>query len=180
MENDSIEPAPVRIVIQGIRERTVMPSVFCADIQEGVVFNGVVPDAQTLVIDAAEGATIDGIPVDEWVTYFRGGISDFTSYGGTNYTTGQDSTEPPFDGDLASLEAPPYQAPRTTPNASLGSATWYFTVAHGVYDGSTWDYAVSDIPHVCRSVPATGNLTMTRASTISIRVAPWVWPGMNG
>ncbi len=54
-DNDSIEPAPVRIVIQGIGERTVIPSVFCPDTQEGVVFNGFVPDSKTLVIDGCRG-----------------------------------------------------------------------------------------------------------------------------
>jgi hypothetical protein len=145
-ENDSIEPAPVRFVIQGVEDRTVMPSIFCAETQEGVIFNGTIPDAQTLVIDAAEGATLDGDPVDEWVTYFRGGLTDFSSYGGANYSTGQETTESPFEGDLTALEAPPYQAHRPAPVAQLGSSTWYFNVAHGVYDGAVWDSAVTEIP----------------------------------
>lgn len=148
VENDSIEPAPVRIVIQGIGERTVMPSVFCPDTQEGVIFNGAVPDSKTLVIDAQEGATLDGNPVDEWVTYFRGAIADFSAYGGASYSIGQESTEPPFEGDLASLEAPPYQARRTAPTSRIGSSTWCFNVEQGVYDGSAWDFAVSDVPRL--------------------------------
>ncbi len=145
-ENDSIEPAAARIVIQGIGERTVLPSVFCPATQEGVVFNGVVPDSKTLVIDAAEGATLDGNPVDEWVTYFRGGITDFGAYGGANYVTGQEASEAAFEGDTAALETPPYQARRTVPTVGLGSSTWYFNVARGVYDGGSWDFAVCDIP----------------------------------
>jgi hypothetical protein len=145
--NDSIEPAPMRIVIQGIGERTVMPSVFSSDTQEGIVFNGVVPDSSTLVVDAVEGATLDGHPVDDWITYFRGGIADFSSYGAT-YSTGRESTESPFDGDLDALSAPPYQARRPVPKARIGSSAWYFTVARGVYDGCCWDFAVCDVPQI--------------------------------
>jgi hypothetical protein len=148
VENDSTEAAPVRIIIQGIGERTVMPSVFCQDTHEGIVFNGNVPDSKTLVIDAAEGATLDGNPVDDWVTYFRGGISDFSSYGGTNYSTGQESTALPFSGDMAMFEAPPYQARRSTPMVRLGTSSWYFNVANGVYDGSCWDFSVCDVPRL--------------------------------
>jgi hypothetical protein len=146
--NDSIEPAPVRIVIQGIGERTVLPSVFCPDMQQGVVFNGVVPDSKTLVIDSAEGASLDGNPVDDRLTYFQGGIADFSSYSGADFSTGHESTAPPFDGNLADLGAPPYQARRPAPQARVGSSTWYFTVARGVYDGSAWDFAVCDVPQL--------------------------------
>lgn len=144
--NDGIEPAPVRIAIQGIGDRTVMPTVFCPGLQQGVVFNGVVPDSKTLVIDSAEGATIDGEPVDEWITSYQGGIADFGSYNGSNFSTGHESNVPSFEGELADLSAPPYQAHRTVPEASVGSSTWYFTVARGVYDGSSWDFAVCDVP----------------------------------
>jgi hypothetical protein len=146
--NDSLEPAPVRIVIQGIRERTVLPSVFCPETQQGIVFNGVVPDSKTLVIDSANGTTLDGNPMDEWVTYYRAGIAGFGSYGGANYSTGRDASEPPFDGELADLSAPPYQAKRPVPAAPVGSSSWHFTVARGVYDGSSFDFAVCDIPEL--------------------------------
>jgi hypothetical protein len=146
--NNSVEPAPIRIVIQGIGERTILPTVFCADIQQGVVFNGVVPDSKTLVIDSAEGATLDGNPVDDWLTTFQGGIADYASYGGANYSVGHESTAPPFDGDLAGLSAPPYQARRTLPTTRTGSSTWYFNVACGVYDSSSWDFAVCDVPRL--------------------------------
>jgi hypothetical protein len=146
--NDGIEDAPVRIVIQGIGERTVLPSVFCPDTQQGLVFNGVVPDSKTLVIDSSEGATLDGNPVDELVTSYQGGITDFGSYGGSNYSTGQESGMPPFGGDLKNLETPPYQARRPVPPARVGSSNWCFTVARGVYDGSSWDFAVCDVPQL--------------------------------
>ena len=146
--NKSIEPAPVRIVIQGAGERTVLPSVFCPDSQQGIVFNGVVPDSKTLVIDSAEGALLDGNPVDDWLTNFQGGVADYASYGSSNYSTGHESTAAPFDGDLAGLSAPPYQARRAVPKARIGPSTWYFTVARGVYDGSTWDFAVCDVPQL--------------------------------
>ena len=147
-DNESIETALARIVIQGIGERTVLPSVFCPATQEGVVFNGTVPDSKTLVIDEAEGATLDGVPVDEWVTYFRGGIANFAAYGGANYVTGQEASEAPFTGDVTTLETPPYQARRTVPTVGLGASTWYFAVERGVYDGVSWDGAVCDLPEL--------------------------------
>ncbi len=148
VNNDSVEPAPMRIAIQGIGERTVLPSVFSPDTQEGIVFNGFVPDSRTLIIDSSEGATLDGHPVDDWVTFFRGGVTGFSSYGGTNYITGQESSETPFEGDIAGLSAPPWQARRTVPSAPVGLSTWYFTVAAGVYDSSLWDSAVTEVPQL--------------------------------
>ncbi len=56
----------------------MVPTVFCVDTQQGVAFNGIVPDAKTLVIDSIEGATLDGNPVDDWLTYFEGGIADYS------------------------------------------------------------------------------------------------------
>jgi hypothetical protein len=144
--NDSTEPAPVRIAIEGIGDRTVRPSVFCPDTQEGLVFNGVVPDSKTLVIDAHEGASLDGVEVDDWITYFQGGIVDFASYGGANYALDQPPSAPPFDGDLAGFDAPAYQAKRSMPAARPGTSTWYFTVAQGIYDGSDWDFSVCAVP----------------------------------
>jgi hypothetical protein len=146
IDNTGIEQAPVRIAVQGIGERTVVPSLFCPGTQQGIVFNGVVPDSKTLVIDSVEGASLDGEPVDEWLTYFEGGIANFASYNGANFATGQESSLSPFDGDLADLSPPPYQARRAVPQARMGSETWYFTVARGVYDGSLWDFAVCDVP----------------------------------
>ena len=146
--NGGIEAAPVRIVIQGTGDRTVMPSVFCPDTQQGVVFNGVVPDASTLVIDAEEGATLDGQPVDEWIDSYQGGIADFAAYGGANFSVGPESELPSFEGDPASLSPPPYQARRPVPPAPVGSSTWRFTVARGVYDGSNWDFAVCAVPQL--------------------------------
>jgi hypothetical protein len=124
----------------------VLPSVICPDTQEGVIFNGVVPDQKTLVIDAAEGATLDGKPVDEWVTYFHGGIADYSFFSGADFVIGEESTEQPFEGEVESLEAPPYQARRSVPTIRIGSTTWLFNVARGVYDGSAWDFAVCDTP----------------------------------
>jgi hypothetical protein len=144
--NDSTEPAPVRIAIQGTGERTVRPAVFCPDTQEGLVFNGVVPDSKTLVLDAHEGASLDGVEVDDWVTYFQGGIVDSASYGGANYAFEEAATAPPFEGDLAGLDAPAYQMKRSLPAARPGASNWFFAVAQGVYDGSDWDFSVCAVP----------------------------------
>jgi hypothetical protein len=144
--NDSTEPAPVRIAIQGIGERTVRPAIFCPGTQEGLVFNGVVPDSKTLVIDAYEGASLEGEDVDDWITYYQGGVSDFASYGGANYVVEQAASAPPFDGDMVGLDAPAYQMRRSMPAARPGTSTWYFAVAQGVYNGTDWDFSVCTVP----------------------------------
>jgi hypothetical protein len=148
VHNDGAEQAPIRIAIQGVGDRTVLPSVFCADTQRGVTFNGIVPDSKTLIIDSTEGATLDGSPVDDWMTYFEGGIVDFGFYGGAEYSVGHESTAFPFDGDLSNLSPPSYQALRPVPQARAGSSTWYFNIARGVYDGCRWDFAVCDVPQM--------------------------------
>src|SRR5262249_1199390 len=78
LTNHGPDLAPVRIAIRGIGDRTVRPTVFSPTLQAGVVFNGLVPDGQTLVIDSSDGATLDDNAVDDWVIAFRGGIADFT------------------------------------------------------------------------------------------------------
>ncbi len=60
----------------------------------------------------------------------------------------RESTETPFEGDLDSLEVPPYQARRNVPTVRIGSSSWYFNVEQGIYDGSVWDSAVSDVPRL--------------------------------
>ena len=48
----------MRLAIQGVGDRTVLPTIFCPGIQAGIVFNGIVPDGETLVIDEDDGARL--------------------------------------------------------------------------------------------------------------------------
>jgi hypothetical protein len=140
--NQTPELSPVRIVIRGIGDRTVRPSVFCPAIQAGFVFNGIVPDGQTLVVDAYDGATLDKDPVDEWLVGFRGAIADFSREGQPWAIDDRVMTEP-FDGGPVQTSDRPGNG---TPPAPPGVSEWRFKVATGVYDGADFDYCVVPAP----------------------------------
>jgi hypothetical protein len=136
--NRTPEPSPVRIVIRGIGDRTVRPSVFCPAVQAGFVFNGIVPDGRTLVVDASDGAALDDEPVDEWLIEFNGAIADF-SREGQSWAIDERPTTAPFDGESGRTSDAPAVG---TPPAPPGVSEWRFTVAEGVYDGADFDYCV--------------------------------------
>src|SRR5512145_187085 len=132
--NQNLSASPVSLSIQAVGERTVRPSVFCPDTGESILFNGMIPEGKTLVIDPADGARIDGVPVNEWVSYASGGIFEFASADSTTAvveTGREDGSE--FDGDLEGI-ASQYQPRRPVPSARVGQSRWYFNVTQGVYD----------------------------------------------
>jgi hypothetical protein len=145
IDNRNVEPSPVTLSIQGVGERTVMPTIFCPDIGAGVVFNGIVPDGKTLRIDARDGARIDGTLVDAWVTSYTGGIFDWGRAESATVVVEQGSTAAPYDGDDETFAAT-YTRKRTVPGARVGASQWYFGVAQGTFDGSAFDYAVYQTP----------------------------------
>ena len=138
----NVESAPSRIVIQGLGDRAVLPTVFCPATGEGITFYGVVPDGARLTIDAEDGARLDGRPVDGWVSYERGARSDFSRYGADTYVLEEDGPRPPFDGDLSRLFTPPYRQVKQVPQIPPGTTEWCFGVAQGIWDHSDADYAV--------------------------------------
>ena len=142
--NQTPELSPVRIVIRGIGDRTVRPSVFCPATQAGVVFNGVVPDGQTLVIDTYDGATLDKDPVDEWVIGFRGVIADF-SREGQPWAVDDRVTTGPYDGRAGRTSDQPGRG-GAVPPAPAGHSEWRFKVADGLYDGADFDYCALATP----------------------------------
>lgn len=142
--NRSIAPAPATVSIQGVAERTVLPTVFCQETGEGLLFNGVVPAGATLRI-GADGARLDGVPVDDWVITFSGGVYDFAGVDGAPFTTEQGRQGEPFAGDLEAALGR-YQGRRPPPAAPVGAGRWSFGVAQGRYDGSLHDYAVYATP----------------------------------
>lgn len=145
--NANVEASRTRFVIRGIGERTVLPSIFCPETQEGLFFNGIVPDGKTLVMDKSGGARLDNLSVDEWVVFFRGGIHDFTRYEASPFVVEEFTPDvAPFDGDLENLSTAPFQTRRATPAAPVGRSTWHFHVTDGVYDGADFDFAVYMLP----------------------------------
>ncbi|HEU5098947.1 MAG TPA: hypothetical protein VFU22_08010 [Roseiflexaceae bacterium] len=140
--NRNAEASPVRLAIQGVGERTILPSVFCPDTGEGIVFNGIVPDGKVLLIDDGRGATIEDEPVNEWLISFKGGIADFGALDSAPFVIEQGEVSPPFDGDFERMPPRPFQVRRPVPAARVGHSAWYFNVREGCYDGVTFDYAV--------------------------------------
>lgn len=142
IENESSDASQIKLVIQGVGEHTVLPCIFCPDTEEGVIFNGIVPDGKMLVIDEVNGALLDNYPVDEWVVYFKGGIFDFSNVNETSFGEEQGDSLIPFDGDFEKIVAPPFRRRKTVPTAPVGRSEWRFKVAEGVYDGNDFDFSV--------------------------------------
>jgi hypothetical protein len=143
MENKSIEDiTPVKFAIQGVGERTVLPSLYCPDTGEGILFNGIVPEGKILVVDEVSGATIEGKSVAEWLIYFQGGAFDASRFDSSSLVRERVNSSIPFDGNLENLISHPFSQKKTFPTARSGRSQWDFKVAEGVYDGSDFDYSV--------------------------------------
>jgi hypothetical protein len=142
VDNKNSEPSPVRVVITGVGDRTVRPVVFCEQSQEGVMFDGSVPDGATLVMDA-EGSTLDNVPIDQWVVSFKGAAFDLANVGAGRYATAEADDVGPF---WPEATIPPYQRPKSAPRAPVGPSDWHIQVAQGGWDGSEFDLAVFATP----------------------------------
>jgi hypothetical protein len=143
--NSSPDTVPVRILIQGVQDRTVRPSVFCPASQQGIVFNGIIPDGKTLVIDALQGALLDKDPVDDWLICFQGAIADFSREGQSSFVLEEAEPIKPFDGDSARI-GDSSTAHRHVPVAVPGPSEWRFKVADAVYDAADFDFCAMSVP----------------------------------
>ena len=149
----TVEPTPARIVIQGIGDRAVLPSVYCSATGEGISFNGVIPDGATLVVDAMRGASLDGQPADSFISYDvggrfdEGGQFDPTSGAIGRFIVERDGPRRRFEGDLVAAGNGPRRRRGPHPVMPVGESSWVLTVATGVHDESDVDYAVFAIPH---------------------------------
>jgi hypothetical protein len=147
VENQNVERAPLRLLVRGVGEGTVLPSIFSPTAGEGVIFNGVVPDGMTLVIDPYEGATLEGLPVEEWLTYFKGGTFDYGLMDGSAFVVEEGGEAPePFDGDVENAVSRPFRRRVPVPSAPTGASEWRFKVADGVFDVNDFDFAVYEPP----------------------------------
>jgi hypothetical protein len=145
IENVSPAPAPLRLLIEGVSDHTVMPSVFCPATGEGILFNGFIPAGKQLVIDQFNGATLDNYPVDDWVTYFKGGIYDFNN---SNFsqpvTTELQPLDPTNEEELVSAA---FRQTLKTPVAPTGRSEWRFKVTEGVCNGTLYDFSAFAMPN---------------------------------
>lgn len=148
VDNQSVGSAPVAFLIRGVGDRTVRPSLFSPDLAEGILFDGIVPDGGTLLVDATGEARLDGHSVGDWLVHFRGGIADVTGLDASAYAVDDGDPPAPFDGDVAALPEPPFPRRRPVPAAPVGRSTWTFAVAEGVFDNSRLDQAVYATEHL--------------------------------
>jgi hypothetical protein len=146
VENRNVDAAGTIFAIEGIGDRTILPSIFCPATQAGVLFHGIVPEGKTLIIDAAGGARLDGTPVDEWLISFQGGLTEFSPLDGVGYSVDGGSSEAPFDGNTEGLVMPAFRRRQEVPQVPIGRTDWYFKVAGGIYDSTLLDYCVYDTP----------------------------------
>lgn len=139
--------APMSFAIRGVADRTVRPTVFSPDANEGVLFDGVVPDGSLLLVDRTRGAELDGVAVDDWIVHFTGQTYDFGTLDDHAFSVDEGPVATrPFDETIRAT--PPYQRRRGTPAAPLGDSTWVFGVAEGVFDGAEHDFAVYATEHL--------------------------------
>jgi hypothetical protein len=147
VENVSPAPAPLRLLIEGISDHTVMPSVFCPDTGEGILFNGFIPAGKQLVIDQFNGATLDEHPVDDWVIYFKGGIYDFAGVNNSDFIQPSQPELRPLDpSNEEDLVAAAFRQTVKTPIAPTGRSEWRFKVTEGVCDGTLYDFSAYAMP----------------------------------
>ena len=147
VENMSPTAAPLRLLIEGVSDHTVMPSVFCPDTGEGILFNGFIPAGKQLVIDQFNGATLDNFPVDDWVIYFQGGIYDFAGVNNSDFILPAEPELQPLDPtNEEDLVSAAFHQIVKTPAAPRGRSEWRFKVAEGVCDGTLYDFSAFAMP----------------------------------
>lgn len=141
VENRNVDLSPARIVIQGVGDRTVIPTVFCPRIQAGIVFNGVLRNGETLLVDEQGGARIDDRPVDHFLLTYVGGMFDYVPSDAATLVVEEGEMDRPYVGDPLQAE-PEYGRRARLPRPPRGRSEWYFSVAQGVYDGHDFEFAV--------------------------------------
>ncbi len=147
VSSQNVEPAPATITIEGLGDRTVLPTVFCPTTGESLQFHGLVPPGARLTIGAGDGARLDGRPIDDWITADVGARADYASWNAGSIVVERfGDPASPFDGDLTRLVSVPYRRVRPAPAVPPGSTEWRVTVAEGVWNRSTMDFAVFAFP----------------------------------
>jgi hypothetical protein len=132
--------------MEGLGDRTVLPTIFCPATGESVRFEGLVPDGAALVLSPTHGATLAGHRVDDWISTARGGHCDFSAWDDARWVVESPAARTQFDGDLEHMAVPAAQARKPTPSAPPGVSEWVFMVAEGAFDTSEADFAVFATP----------------------------------
>ncbi len=144
ISNNGTAKVGARFAVTGVSDHTVMPSLYCPQTEEGVLFYGIIPAGKTLVIDPTTGASLDDEPVDEWVIPFQGAVGGFGLFDRSRNAVDGAHPVMPFNGNLERSAAQLFQQKSGTATVPMGGSDWHFKVADGVYDGSLYDYSVCE------------------------------------
>lgn len=143
-ESKNSEPSRALISIQGTGDRTVIPSIFCPDAEEGILFFGRIPDGATLLIDES-GAKLDQQSVDEWLLSFDGGIYDFSIADSSHFVVEQPAAAYPFEGKQR-IFSRAFTSKKTVPEVLPGRYEWRYHSCEGVWNQHLIDYCVYATP----------------------------------
>ncbi len=145
VESTSVDVSPVRIAIQGVSDRTIFPTVYCPQLQVGIVFNGIVPDGQTLVIDQDAGTYLGDRAVDHWLLTYEGAMFDHVMQDAATFAVEDAFAAPPYVG-LPDQVDPGYRRRPALPRPQIGRSEWGFSVSQGIYDDRNFELTVFDPP----------------------------------
>ena len=152
----------VSVKIKGVQDRTVLPQIINITTHQGIGFNGVIRQDQTLLFTADGKAFLDGLDVTERCYYFEGALFDEPNL------AGQDDVfvvvEP--ESALQRKFPRPVIMPLTEikmPKLPMGDSNWRFTVRAGVFDGDAFNrcvFAFPEDPAELQAQPASGNVQL--------------------
>ena len=111
------------------------------------MFNGIIYNESTLIIDEVNGAVLDGVPVDEYVIHFYGGVFDTAKTNSDACVIEENGNTGIFYGNNGTIQARPYRTRTRAPRVPAGQSFWHFNVAEGVYDSTEFEFSVFALPH---------------------------------
>jgi len=151
------------VKIMGEKQRTVFPQVVNITTGQGIGFNGVLDDGQTLVFTRQGKAYLNGMDVTDRCYAFEGALFDekrVVSRPGDCFVV----VEP--EHALHRKFPRPVVTPASQvsmPQLPLGSSTWRFSVREGVFDGDAFNrcvFRVADHPAHRSVQPCSGRVAV--------------------
>jgi hypothetical protein len=151
----------VAIRFVGIQHRTVFPRLINITTRQGIGFNGIISQGQTLFFTREGRAYLNGLDVTARCYAFEGGLFDEQL---TQNALADRFVVVAPEGALARNYPRPFTLPLTQiemPRMPLGESVWRFSVQEGVFDGDGFDrcvFALPADPVELNSLPASGRV----------------------